>query len=214
MNPLARARSLAVEAEARGARLFEQSPAGAIDGGVVRTPGGVVRAKSIVVAVDGKLERVLPELEGRVRTARLQMLGTAPADDVEVPQPVYVRYGYDYFQQLPDRSIALGGFRDRFEDQEWTYDATPSLAIQTTLESYLRKSIGTSAEITHRWAASVGYTDGPLPVCEEVRSGVWAIGGYSGTGNLVGALAGRAVAALALGQSSELAPLFTDPVGA
>jgi gamma-glutamylputrescine oxidase len=41
-----------------------------------------------------------------------------------------------------------------------------------------------------------------------VRAGVWAAGGYSGTGNVIGALCGRAAAELALGVPSELAEVF------
>jgi glycine/D-amino acid oxidase-like deaminating enzyme len=43
-----------------------------------------------------------------------------------------------------------------------------------------------------------------------VRSGVWAIGAYSGTGNVVGALCGRAVAELIVRGRSELAQLLRD----
>ena len=35
---------------------------------------------------------------------------------------------------------------------------------------------------------------------EEVRDGVWAVGAYSGTGNVVGAVCGRAVARAAFGE--------------
>jgi gamma-glutamylputrescine oxidase len=52
----------------------------------------------VVVAVDGCLEDLMPELKGRVRTARLQMLATAPAPEVKFTLPVYRRYGYDYWQ--------------------------------------------------------------------------------------------------------------------
>jgi hypothetical protein len=54
--------------------------------------------------------------------------------------------------------------------------------------------------VTHRWAASVGYTGSGLPFLGEVRDRVWAAGGYCGTGNVIGALCGRAAAARALGQ--------------
>ncbi|MBV9773967.1 MAG: FAD-binding oxidoreductase, partial [Gemmatimonadetes bacterium] len=70
--------------------------------------------------------------------------------------------------------------------------------------------IGVRAPITHRWAASVGYTADGLPVLEEVRPGVWAIGGYSGTGNVIGAICGRAAAQLAACGRSELAEAFTS----
>lgn len=62
--------------------------------------------------MDGRLDILIPELKDRVRTARLQMLATSPAKDVKFTRPVYRRDGYDYWQQLPDGSIALGGFRD------------------------------------------------------------------------------------------------------
>ena len=74
----------------------------------------------VIVAVDGRLESLVPELAGTVRTARLQMLATAPTREIDIPCPVYARYGFDYYQQLPDGSVALGGGRDKAFDEEWT----------------------------------------------------------------------------------------------
>ncbi len=207
-NPLARTRALSSQAAARGAALFENSAAIEITAEGVRTELGAVNADRIIVAVDGGLDRLLPELGDRVRTARLQMLGTEPARDVTLQAPMYLRYGYEYVQQLESGTIALGGFRDRFEAVEWTQESSPTVEIQELLEEFLRARIGTKAAITHRWAASVGYSSGPLPVFEQVRGGVIALGGYSGTGNLVGALAGRAAAAWAMGGSSPELDLF------
>ena len=103
-----------------------------------------------------------------------------------------------YWQQLPDGAIALGGFRDHGGPAEWTTDATPSEPVQTALENFLRSHLGVNAPITHRWAASAGYTQSGLPVIEQVRHDIWALGGYCGTGNVIGALAARAVVAAAL----------------
>lgn len=193
-QPLARCRQLARELTARGVRLGEQTPALAISGERVVTAHGVISCRAVVVAVDGRLELVLPELAGRVRTARLQMLGTAPAPEVSFPRPVYRRWGYEYWQQRPDGAIALGGYRDRGGEAEWTSEAVPSSPIQTALEQFLREEIGVTAPITHRWAAPVGYTPSGIPISDEVRPGVWAIGGYNGTGNIVGARLGRQIA--------------------
>jgi glycine/D-amino acid oxidase-like deaminating enzyme len=49
-----------------------------------------------------------------------------------------------------------------------------------------------------RWAASVGFTTDARALCTPVEPGVVAIGGYSGTGNLVGPVAARAAVALLL----------------
>lgn len=209
-NPLARCRRLARRALAQGAQLFEHSPATEISGGEVRTPAGRVRCQHVIVAVDGRLGRVLPELAGRVRTARLQMLATAPTDELRVTRPVYLRYGYEYYQQLPDGRIALGGFRDQAGLSEWTESAEPDQAVQERLERFLRAHLGVQAPVTHRWAASVGYTKGVLPVFEEVRENVWALGGYNGTGNVIGSILGRAAAQLAATGRSELAAPFAE----
>ncbi len=78
MNPARRALGLATPVLrlrpgcSRTARSPRSAPAGS------QTAGGTVSAGLVVVAVDGRLELLLPELAGRVRTARLQMLATEP----------------------------------------------------------------------------------------------------------------------------------------
>jgi gamma-glutamylputrescine oxidase len=205
-DPGARCGGLAIEALRRGARLFGHSRVVSIDDGCVTTTHGTVRARQIVVAVDGRLETILPELSTRVRSARLQMVATSPTVQ-RFPRPVYARWGFDYWQQRTDGRVVLGGARDIGGDAEWTTSTEPSEPVQTALTALLR-SIDIDAPITHRWAATVGYTESGIPVLEQVRPGVWAIGAYSGTGNVIGALCGRAVADLILGQSSKFAELL------
>lgn len=207
-HPVRRCRALALEAIAHGARLFEGTRAVHVGPGRVETERGEVRCARVIVAVDGGLDRVLPQLAGRVRTARLQMLATAPVGAARFPRPVYRRWGYDYWQQLEDGRIALGGFRDRAEAEEWTHDRTPSATIQGHAERFLRETLGVAAPITHRWGASVAYTASGLPILEEVERGVVAAGAYSGTGNVVGAMCARAAVEMALDGRAEVAELF------
>lgn len=207
-DPLARCRTLARRAVADGARLFAHTTAQRVGPTAVTTDRGVVRCRAVVVAVDGGLEKVLPELKGVVRTARLQMLATAPTREVELPRPVYRRYGYEYYQQLPTGRIAIGGFRDVAGDGEWTHAASPHPNVQDRLTSFVRDVLGVRVPITHRWAARVGYSRGVLPVFARLRDGVIAIGGYSGTGNVVGAILGREAVAAALHDASGVSGLF------
>jgi gamma-glutamylputrescine oxidase len=201
VDPLARCRALAAAAVARGARLYSGTPALDVRGDRVRTPAGEVTCSAVVVAVDGGLEHVLPELAGRVRSTRLQMLGTAPVAPF-CPRPVYHRWGYDYWQQLPDGRVALGGGRDRHADAEWGAPQEPSEAMQADLDRLLREVVGVQAPVTHRWAGVVGYTDDELPVLEEVRPGVLAVGGHNGHGNVMGSACARAAAEIALGRAA------------
>ena len=205
MQPLERVRALAQRLRQREALLYESSPVRKIVPGIVVTDGGTIQCDSVIVAVDGRLDQLLPELAGRVRTARLQMLATAPAPEVSFTRPVYYRHGYEYWQQLPSGAIALGGFRDHALQQEWTTDTAPTAFIQERLEKFLREHLQVTAPITHRWAASVGYTPDGLPILEEVSPKLWAVGGYNGTGNIVGSLSARAAARLACGQRSAWA---------
>ena len=193
-DPLARCRTLAQAALANGARLYERTPALRIESGCVTTVAGAVQAPSTVIAVDGRLDVLVPQLASEVRTARLQMLATAPTDEVSIARPVYARWGYDYWQQRPDGTIALGGARDAGGEAEWTHDTRPTPVVQEALERRLRDVLGVNAPITHRWGASVSYTSDGLPIVREVQPGVWTIGAYSGTGNVIGSVLGRGVA--------------------
>ena len=216
MQPLARVRELAHRARAGGARLYGNSPVLRIHGTRVVTSGGsVIIARRVIVAVDGRLESLLPELRGRVRTARLQMAASSPLPPRArgLPRPLYTRWGYEYAQQLPDGRIAAGGFRDTEVEAEWTHEAHPTPGIQRRISEFLTQ-LHAPSPITAAWAASVSYTpeDGPdagAHISEEVRPGVWAIGAYCGTGNVIGAIAGKEAAAWAV---RTLPPPSATPV--
>lgn len=195
VNPAVRAVTLAGSLAGRAA-LYENTPVLKLSSGCVEAVGANVRAGVVVVAVDGRLDVLLPQLAGATRTARLQMLATAPAAPGRLPCPVYGRYGYDYAQQTPDGRLFVGGGRDRFAAQEWTTDSAPTDPVQRYLDRLAVRFAGTPVTVQHRWAAPVGFTTDGRALCIPVADGVAAVGGYSGTGNLVGPVAARAAVAL------------------
>jgi glycine/D-amino acid oxidase-like deaminating enzyme len=151
------------------------------------------------VAVDGGLTTILPELSADARSVRLQMVGTATEASAVTPFATGTRWGWDYFQQTASGAIALGGCRDVGGEGEYTTDASPSPDVQGALERRLHDDLGVAAPITHRWAAVVSYTESAVPILREVRPHVWAVGAYSGTGNLLGAAMARIAARRSLG---------------
>lgn len=211
VQPLERCRLLARRALARGARLHCDTPAIELVGDRVTTPEGEVRCKAVVVCVDGWIERLLPELAGTARSARLQMLATAPVEPGRIPCPVYDNWGYEYWQQLPDGSVALGGGRGVFGASEWGHEAEPGDDVQAWLDARLRERVGVDAPVTHRWAGVIAYTEDRLPVFAEVRPGVLAVGAHSGHGNVLGSAAGRAAVRIALGKSTPLLARLLRP---
>ncbi|MBE7187679.1 FAD-binding oxidoreductase [Jatrophihabitans endophyticus] len=190
VNPAERALAIAARLE-HEATLFEHTRVLRVQSGEVTTEHGTVRAPVVIVAVDGQLDRLVPRLASRVRTARLQMVATEPIAP-RLPCPVYGRWGYDYAQQDPSGRVFVGGGRDLFREQEWTTDPSPSEPIQDYLDGLAARMAGGPVTVTHRWAAPVGFTGDERALCTRVDEGVVAIGGYSGTGNLIGPVAARA----------------------
>jgi glycine/D-amino acid oxidase-like deaminating enzyme len=201
LHPVERCQQLADEAWEAGAWLYGDSPALEIGDGEVRTPEGRVRCGAVLVCVDGGLERVLPELQGRVRSVRLQILATAPVPDLGVGHAVSRRYGMDYWHQTPQGRVVLGGCRDLGgEAEEGVVEPAITDVVQAGLERLLAEVVPMGVPVAHRWAGIAGYTDDHLPIVEEVRPGVWAIGGYCGTGNLLGTQCGEAAADMVAGR--------------
>ena len=204
-HPAKRAVLLAKLAQASGAQIFTHSPAIKIESGIVTTDQGSIRAKHIVVAVDGNLGKALPEVSDLVQPTRLQMISTVPETKIKLKYAVYIRQGWDYWQQLPDGRIAIGGGRDLALDEEATDVVEPTKVMRDYLERKLHE-IGVTAPVEHYWAAIVSYTDSGLPIVKEVQPGVWAVGAYCGTGNVVGALLARSVVDQCIdGQSQVIA---------
>ncbi|MDT4924992.1 MAG: gamma-glutamylputrescine oxidase [Pseudonocardiales bacterium] len=197
VNPAQRVIEIAGRLEHR-ALLHERTRVQRVRAGLVLTDCGAVEAGVVIVAIDGKLGRVVPKVARRLRTARLQMLATAPVPPGRLPCPIYGRWGYDYAQQGVDGRLYVGGGRDRFVKAEWTGSTDPSRQVQRYIEGVAARMAGRPVEVTHRWGASVGFTADARPLCSLVDEGVVAVGGYNGTGNLVGPVAARAAVALAL----------------
>jgi gamma-glutamylputrescine oxidase len=79
-----------------------------------------VDADVVVVAADGFVASLLPELASLVAATRGQVLATEPLAELRYDRPHYARHGYDYWHQLPDRRLVLGGRRDASPETDLT----------------------------------------------------------------------------------------------
>jgi gamma-glutamylputrescine oxidase len=200
LQPAKWIRALAEDAAQAGARIYEGTHARL--GKPVTANGFGVRAANTVLAADG----AVPAVVLSVRARRLHMVATAPLEETVVDTLVYARWGFEYFQQLPGGRIALGGFSDLDGDASYTDEEHGNPAVWERLERYLHEDLGLhQAEITHRWVGIVGFSDDQRPFAGQIDAGLYGLGGYSGTGNLIGFIAGRAVAEqIATGASDDL----------
>ena len=198
------------------AAFVQRLAAAAADAGVAFSPhqrvGSLeeIDAEQIVIATDGSGRGLLPELDDALWPARGQVIATAPLPERLFDCPHYARHGFDYWQQLPDRRIVLGGFRDFSILTEMTDDETTTEPIQEALDAFLVELLGDLPEVTHRWAGIFGLTQDLLPLVGPVpgHDGVWVAAGYSGHGNVFGLLCGELVAGALLGRDDPLLQLF------
>jgi glycine/D-amino acid oxidase-like deaminating enzyme len=195
---------LAAAARTAGAELVEESE--------LTLDAAAELADAVVVATDGYTSALLPELAAIVRPTRGQVLTTEPLDTLHYPRPHYARDGFDYWQQLPDGRLVLGGCRDVSIDAEWTADDATTPAVQRHLDRLLVQLVGGTPAVTHRWSGAWGTTPDGLPLVGRLpgRDRVWIAAGYSGHGNVLGFVCGALVADAIDGRlAPELA--FLDP---
>ncbi len=136
----------------------------------------------------GSPRRVLPELSSAVRATRGQVLATEPLAQLRYAQPHYARDGYDYWHQLPDGRLVIGGNRDAALATEETDVEETTELVQGRLEELVERLVGSRPEVSHRWAGIWGTTPDLVPLVGRVpgRENVWVAGGYSGHGNALG----------------------------
>jgi glycine/D-amino acid oxidase-like deaminating enzyme len=205
IQPARFVRRLATLTAAAGAEIREHDTVEDVD---------ALDAVRVLVATDGYGHGLIPELADLIWPTRGQVIASEPLDRILYDRPHYARQGFDYWQQLPDGRIVLGGFRDVSILDELTDVEETTPTIQASLESFLHELAGEEVEVTHRWAGIFGLTQDMLPLVGPVpgRDGrIWVAGGYSGHGNVPGFACGELVADALLGDTSSPQLELFDP---
>lgn len=202
LQPARWVRRLARQAAEAGAEIIERSRVDLRD----------LKAPAVVLAVDGLTSVVAPELAAMVRPVRGQVLVTEPLTERFFERPHYARHGYDYWQQLEDGRLVIGGKRDTSVETEYTSTEETTSAIQEAIEAQVVELVGHLPRITHRWAGIWGETPDRLPLAGGLpgQERIWVAGGYSGHGNVIGFACGDLIAHAILGKHAPELELF-DP---
>jgi glycine/D-amino acid oxidase-like deaminating enzyme len=200
IRPARWVRRLAARAARAGADIREYDPVAVED----------LDADVVVVAADGFTAALLPELAAVVQPTRGQVVATEPLRERLFERPHYARGGFDYWQQLPDGRLVLGGNRDAAFDTELTHEEAITDVVQGRNEALVEQLVGYRPAITHRWAGIWGTTPDLQPLVGRVpgRDDVWVAGGYSGHGNVLGLACGDLVARAILGEQPPELDLF------
>ena len=186
LHSLNYARGIAAAAARAGARLFEGSPATALDldGPVkqVRTAGGAVRAGQVVFACGGYIAGLHPRLSlATVPVATYVMLteplGARMAEVMRVAHGVSdTRFCNDYYRPLADGRILWGGRVSTF------HPAPDRIAGQLRRDMLAVYPQLRDVRVEVAWGGTMGYPRHKMPQLGMVADGVWHCMGFGGHG--------------------------------
>lgn len=202
IHPLNYALGLAAAAEKAGARIFEETPALAIDSAGVRkrivTPNARVRAGHVVLAGNVDLGALVPRLAATLLPVSTFVLVTEPiaglAEVVRYRGAISDTNRADNHYRIVG-TAATGGERLQWSGRMRTWKADPRFAARG-LKADIRRNYPAlgPVEIAHLWRGTLGRTVHRMPQIGEIDRGVWLASGFGGHGLNTSAMGGELVA--------------------
>ena len=150
--------------------------------GVTLTAGeDICEAGVVILATNAYTPQLVPSV--KIQPTRAQMLATAPESTSVTDMPVYSNFGYRYWRQLASGEVLIGGWRDTSLETEKTFDDEPTAEIQEHLDRAIDE-LRVKAEVTHRWAGTMGFTESGLPMAGPLEGlpNVYICAGFTGHG--------------------------------
>ena len=155
------------------------------DGVRVHTQRAVFRASFVVLATNGYSSEVHPWFADKIYPTRGQILVTEPVAPM-MAAPCYCNHVLDYFRQLPDGRVLIGGFRQLAKDAGVGVADTPNPEIHVALEAFLRRHFERleKTRVAYRWAGIMGFSQDGLPMIGSLpgQPQIYFIGGFTGHG--------------------------------
>ena len=219
VHPAKLVRRVAEIVESRGARIAEHTEVLSWEKGSVVTDRGTVTAKHIINATEG-YGASITQTKTRVLPLYSLMIATAPLPE-SVWKELKIEHGQTfsdgrnliiYGQRTADNRFAFGGRGARYH---WNSEIRPEydqvegvfLHLTRTLREMFPQ-IADQLVVTHRWGGPLGVPrDWHAHVAYDPGTGLGSAGGYVGDGLSTTNLAGRTLADLITGRTTELTAL-------
>ena len=194
IHPLNYALGLADAAEAAGARIFERTPALAIDADGVRkrivTPSARVRANHIVLACNVQLGTLVPRIAGTLVPIWSYVMVTAPLGP-RLAEAIAYRGAITDTDLANSHYRIVGGDRLMWTGHTTTWEADPQRIVKK-----LKADIGAiypklaDVPVEHAWSGAIGNALHRMPQIGEFSPGLWLASGFGGHGLNTTAMAG------------------------
>jgi glycine/D-amino acid oxidase-like deaminating enzyme len=218
VHPARLIHGIAAAAARRGVRFFEHTAVERIDPGRVITARGAVRCDVVVRATEAYTTQFADRRRDLIPIYSM-MIATEPLAEEQwasiglADRPTFAdgRHLIIYGQRTADGRLAFGG---RGAPYHWGSAISPSFDTDRRVRDLLAASLFdlfpsiAGTPITHHWGGPVGVPrDWHCSVTFDRTTGVATAGGYVGDGVATTNLAGRTLADLITGTSSELVAL-------
>ncbi len=221
LNPRKYLFGLTQAAQAQGAVFFRNSPVLSIEksasGFAVQTPKGQIRADKVLVCTNGYSSEDIPSwMSARYMPAQSTVLVTRPLTPGEKEAQGWTsdQMSYDtrnllhYFRLMPDGRFLFGmrgGLRSSPKSEA---------AIRMLVQRDFKRMFPAWSEVdvTHIWSGMVCMSRDLVPFVGPVpgQAGMFAGFAYHGNGVAMGTYSGRALARLALGQTSGVTNVMSE----
>ncbi|GAA4801031.1 FAD-binding oxidoreductase [Lysobacter hankyongensis] len=198
-HPLKYAQGLARVVEGQGARLFERTPAFALDrdgaGWRVRTPQGDVRAEQVVLACGGYLAGLRRDVDAGVLPIATYVMATEPlgarlGEAMTTRAAVYdTRFAFDYYRPLADTRLLWGG---RISVRDRSPASVQRLLYRDMLKVYPQLE---GVRIDSAWSGLMSYARHEMPQIGRIDAGLWLAQAFGGHGVAPTTFAGEILAA-------------------
>jgi len=198
IHPLNYALSLAAAAERDGARIFEGTPALAIDPAGVRkrivTPGARLRANHVVLAGNVQIGGLMPRLGATLLPITTYVITTAPLG-AKLGEVVGYRGGISDTDLADNHYRVVGGDRLMLSGRSTTWARNPRRYVRA-LAADIKKTYPQLGEVAvdYAWSGTLGNTVHRMPQIGELGAGVWLASGFGGHGLNTTAMAGNLIA--------------------
>ncbi len=197
IHPLNYALGLAADAEKLGARIFEDTPATAVDPAGVRkridTPEARVRAAHVVFACNVQLGELMPRLGATLLPITTFVLVTEPIP--RLSEIVRYRGAVSDTNWADNHYRIVGGDRLQWSGRMRAWQADPRW-VRRGLAADIRRNFPDlgKIEIAHIWSGTLGRAIHRMPQIGEIESGLWVASGFGGHGLNTTAMGGELIA--------------------
>ncbi|HET6564704.1 MAG TPA: FAD-binding oxidoreductase [Xanthomonadales bacterium] len=207
LHPLNYALGLAAAARSLGVRIYEQSRVSGYDKAsptTVRTSQGSVKARYVILACNGYLERLEPRVAGRIMPINNFVLATEALSPQRQRQfnPLDVcmydaKFVVNYWKLSGDGRLLFGGGEN--------YTRRFPADIKTFVRKYLLQLYPAAHDlrIDYGWGGTLAVTMNRLPCFGRLDPDVYYAMGYSGHGVQMATLAGRLIAEAVAGTAGR-----------